>query len=79
MSRKSLTIAVSDRHMADILEVAQHLQDAGLQVEQVMDDLGIITGACDDAQISAVKNVEGVDSVDEDMSFHLAPPDSPVQ
>ena len=78
MQKKNLTIAVADQHMGHILEVAQHLQDIGFRVEQIMDEVGIITGSCDDCQMGAVKNVEGVDSVEADNAVWISPPNAPL-
>ena len=76
--KKNLTIAVTDQHMGHILEVAQHLQAVGFRVEQIMDEVGIITGFCDDCQMGAVKNVEGVDSVEADNDVWISPPNAPL-
>ncbi|MEO1148887.1 MAG: ketohydroxyglutarate aldolase [Cyanobacteria bacterium J06638_22] len=79
MNMINLTIAVSDNHLDHILEVAQHLNEAGLNVHQIMDSIGVIMGSCQSCQISAMQHVEGVESVETEASYSLVPPHSPVQ
>ena len=50
-----------------------------MRVEQVLDGLGIITGSAPDDSRSALTGVEGVASVDEELTHQFPPPDSPVQ
>lgn len=79
MDMINLTIAVSDNHLDHILEVAQHLNEAGLNVHQILDSIGIIMGSCQSCQISAMRHVEGVESVETEATYSLVPPHSPVQ
>lgn len=79
MNMTHLTIAVTDNHLDHILEVAHHLQQAGLKVEHIMDAVGVITGSCDTCHLEEMAQVEGVESVETADSYHLAPPDAPVQ
>jgi hypothetical protein len=79
MDMINLTIAVSDNHLDHILDVAQHLNEAGLKVHQIMDSIGIILGSCQSCQVSAMQRVEGVESVEAEATYSLVPPYSPIQ
>ena len=79
MNMINLTIAVSDNHLDHILEVAQHLNEAGLKVHHIMDSIGIIMGSCQSCQVGALQRVEGVESVEAETSYSLVPPRSSVQ
>ena len=77
--RRDVTVTVADSHLADVDAVARGLELAGMQVEQVLSALGIITGSVDDAQIAALEAVEGVAAVERQTGFQLPPPDADVQ
>ncbi len=79
MSKINLSILVNDDHLAEILEVAQRLQSAGLEVEQVMDAIGVISGSCEAQKVDSLSQVKGVAKVEAQQSYQLAPPDSEVQ
>lgn len=79
MSMINLTVAVSDNYLDHILDVVQHLNEAGFHVHQIMDSVGIIMGSCQSCQIGDVQKVDGVESVEAEATYHLVPPHSPVQ
>jgi hypothetical protein len=74
-----LSVTVDDGHLPAINEIAQALRAQGMRVEQVLDGLGVITGSAPADSRSALTGVEGVVSVDEELTHQLPPPDSAVQ
>jgi isopropylmalate/homocitrate/citramalate synthase len=79
MSRISLTIAVSDECLDNILEVAQNLRSVGMQVVQIMDTVGVITGSIEQSRVATVSTIEGVESVESTRSYQVPPPGSSIQ
>jgi alkylhydroperoxidase/carboxymuconolactone decarboxylase family protein YurZ len=79
MSRVNLSVTVDDAHQDQILAVAAALQAAGLQVEQTMETIGVITGTADASQISNLSRVAGVANVEQGQAVQLPPSDSPLQ
>lgn len=79
MSKVAVTIAIADDHLNQVATVVSRLRAAGLDVQQVMAEIGVVTGTCDAAQMSGLSTVAGVESVEGDRTIHLAPPDSPIQ
>jgi hypothetical protein len=80
MSR--VTVTVDDAHLGTIGQVAQALQDRGMQVEEVLDAVGVITGVVPDAGPQAmadIRGIEGVVSVDAELHYQLPPPDAEIQ
>ncbi|MCF6507419.1 ketohydroxyglutarate aldolase [Blastococcus sp. MG754426] len=77
MTRVSVT--VDDRHLSALDGVVQGLRARGMQVEQVLDGLGIITGSVPAGTLGALSAVTGVASVDEQRVHRLPPPGAPVQ
>jgi hypothetical protein len=74
-----LSVTVDDGHLPAIEDVAARLRARGMQVEQVLEGLGIITGSASSAVRNSLTAVEGVAAVDEQLTHQLPPPDAPVQ
>lgn len=65
-----------DKSLSD---VKKKLTDAGFNVEQVMNEIGCITGTGSEAVAKRLRSVPGVTDVSPDEQVHIAPPDSPIQ
>lgn len=76
---KSIIITVSDDALPNIRQLADELGAKGLKVDRVLPVTGVITGSCAASKVSALETVEGVQSVAEEATARLPPPDSPVQ
>jgi hypothetical protein len=72
-----LSVTVDDEHAIE--EVAAGLRARGMDVAQVLDGIGVITGSAPDDVRHTLVEVEGVASVDEQLTHQLPPPDAPVQ
>ena len=59
-------------------DVAKDLRAKGFAVDQVMDEIGTITGEADDAVASKVRGIQGVSDVSPDSPIDIGPPDSPT-
>ncbi|MEM7063522.1 MAG: hypothetical protein AAF572_10210 [Cyanobacteria bacterium P01_B01_bin.77] len=79
MDKVKVTISIDDAHVEQIDQVTNQLKVAGLEVEQTLSTLGIVTGSVETEKMSALSKVTGVESVEADKSYQLAPPDSDVQ
>ncbi|MGB3827624.1 MAG: hypothetical protein WA962_02505 [Ornithinimicrobium sp.] len=75
-----VVVSVDDQHVNEIQTVAEHLREQGMQIDQILDGLGMITGSVPDEERShLVVKVVGVASVERQVSYQLPPPDSDVQ
>jgi len=74
-----ITVTVSDDHLGRIDEVAAALRTNGMQVRQVHGRIGMISGSAPDDRRQSLRAVDGVEAVEDEASFQLPPPDSPVQ
>ena len=72
-----VTVSIDDKHLSAIHEVAANLQEQGLQVQSVLEGVGVITGSVPDEQRHTLLNVAGVTSVDPDLDVQLPPPGEP--
>jgi hypothetical protein len=69
--RVNLLISIDDDY--SLPKVAQKLQSAGLTIEEMMAQLGIITGSCELAKLEALSDVKGVSYIEAERSYQLAP------
>ena len=74
-----VSVTVDDGHRDSLDGVVEHLRASGMEVEQVLGSLGMVTGSAPAETLDALRGVEGVASVDEQLTHQLPPPDSPVQ
>ena len=72
-----LSVTVDDGHAIE--EVAAALRARGMEVAQVLEGIVVITGSAPDDVRHALAGVEGVASVDEELTHRLPPPDAEVQ
>lgn len=79
MSRVNLIISVDDEHRDRLLEVVEELQAAGMKVEQWMEQIGVVQGSVDSAQVGVLSRVKGVAHVEPLQGYQLAPPESDIQ
>jgi hypothetical protein len=70
-----ITVTVS----GDPDAVAEQLRAAGVNVEQVLSEIGIITGSVAAGQQASLADLPGVVSVEAEHSFQLPPPEAEIQ
>jgi hypothetical protein len=75
----SLLVSVADDHLDRFCEVVKDVEDAGMEVEQKMEDLGVLAGTIDSEKVEPLRRVAGVSHVEESRRFQIPPPDSDVQ
>ena len=72
-----VSVTVDDGHAIE--EVAAGLRARGMQVAQVLEGIGVITGSAPDDVRQDLAGVQGVASVDEQVTHRLPPPDADIQ
>lgn len=77
-SAKQYVVTLDDAHLKETKSVATKLRERGMQVDEVLDQIGTITGSYDKSP-SGLGKIEGVMSVEEQPQVQLPPPDSDVQ
>nr|WP_286329532.1 hypothetical protein [Agromyces marinus] len=68
-------MSVGDRVLADAVS---DLEAAGLEVDEVLDVIGVVTGRAAEDTIERMSRVRGV-TVEPEADVQLPPPDAPVQ
>lgn len=79
MAKVNLSISVKDEQLPRFSEVVKQLKKTGLQVEQTLESVGVVTGSIESEKIPDIRKIAGVSNVDESRDVQIAPPDSEVQ
>ena len=61
-----------------IHEVTRDLRAAGFEVDQVLEAIGIVTGAAHPTRLAKLRSVRGVADVSPDYPVDIGPPDADV-
>ena len=59
-------------------DVAADLKAKGFSVDQVLDEIGAITGAADESVVAKLRAIKGVADVSPDGAIDIGPPDAPT-
>jgi hypothetical protein len=79
MSQIKISISVDDAHLSEIEKISQNLQSSGVNVEQTLPSIGIISGSIDPDLVNSLYQIEGVQKVEQQETYQLAPPSSHIQ
>lgn len=79
MSKIKISVSVDDAYIDQIGEVAQSLQSAGMDVEQTLSSVGVISGAIEADQLNSLSQIKGVEHVESERKYKIAPPESEIQ
>ena len=72
-----VSITVDEEHVASLPRVVEALRERGMQVDAVLEGLGMVTGSARDAD--SLRTVEGVSAVDPQLEHRLPPPEDDIQ
>lgn len=61
-----------------VKEVVKDLRAAGFSVDQVLDEIGSITGSADDRVAEKARSIKGVADVSPDTAIDIGPPGAPT-
>ncbi|HMD00406.1 MAG TPA: hypothetical protein VKH37_09635 [Ferruginibacter sp.] len=76
MAEKKWVITLSgDRPIA---EVKKDITALGFKVEQLLSEIGSITGSATETVVKKIRSKAGIADVSEDSDINLGPPDAPV-
>lgn len=78
-NKVQVVVSVDDEHMPEVGEVAKRCRKAGLQVDQALEAVGMITGSIPEDKLDKLSGVKGVASVEREQTYQIPPPDSNIQ
>ncbi|MDQ3763106.1 MAG: hypothetical protein M3460_16110 [Actinomycetota bacterium] len=82
---RRITVTVHDDRLPHIDELADRLRAAGMQVDQVLQPVGVITGSVPGPRrdiietLAVIETLPGVVAVEDETAFQIPPPDAEVQ
>lgn len=76
MRRLSVVVSVDPDRWAEALP---SLRSAGLEVDSEMEAVGVVSGVVDEDRLGGLDAVNGVEAVEENRTYQLPPPSSPLQ
>jgi hypothetical protein len=79
MDDERITVTVGDDHADDVRGVAEQLKGAGMNVDEVLDAVGVITGSVPAGGRAALERLPGVAAVEAEQTYQIAPPDADIQ
>ncbi len=79
MPKVSVLVSIDDDHLDRFSEVVNDVENAGMEVEQTMEDRGVLTGSIDPEKVEPLRREEGVSHVEESRRIEVPPPDSNIQ
>lgn len=71
-----VTVTIDDDHLGVIDELAEQLRAAGMDVEQILGPVGVITGSAPPGW-EAFADLDGVAAVEPQRTMRLPPPGAP--
>lgn len=79
MSEVRISVCVDDSHISEIEQISQKLRSSGMNVEQTLSTIGIVSGSIQSNKLNSLYQIEGVKNVEHQQSYQLAPPNFPIQ
>ncbi len=76
MPRVPVKVVLDTAHLNDQAAVCRAVSDAGLQVEQVIPEIGAIYGSAEEASVDRIGRIDGVLRAQRERGYQL-PPFSP--
>ncbi len=79
MSIVKVSVGIQDDHIDRIGQVSDSLRSFGMDIEQTMPNIGMITGSIEAQKVDQLHQIAGVDVVELEQTYQLSPPNSPLQ
>ena len=79
MAKVRLSLSVDDAHLNKIGKIAKAAASAGMDVEQRLEGIGVLTGSIEASKVGKLREIEGVSQVEEERAITLPTPGSNVQ
>lgn len=76
---QTVIVTVRSDQLAQIDDVTQKLQAAGMVIDNVLKTLGQVTGHASPDAVEGLRKVEQVESVSAQRVVRIAPPDAEIQ
>lgn len=71
MARVRMLISVRDSHLGSLDDIAKAAEQAGMDVDTMMREIGVVSGLIEADRIEKLRAIDGVQDVEEDKKFSL--------
>ncbi|MEO8259094.1 MAG: hypothetical protein ABI868_17230 [Acidobacteriota bacterium] len=75
MGSRNYTITVDDHARGRLADLGEQLRQAGFEVAQQLDAIGVILGRAEDADLPRIRGLQGVAAIEEDRTIEPWSPD----
>jgi hypothetical protein len=79
MPKVKLSVSVDDQHLSKFSEVVKKVEKAGMTVDEKHRDLGVVNGSIDKDKIDSLRQIDGVEHIEEQREVRIPPPESDLQ
>jgi hypothetical protein len=76
MAKVRMLISVRDSHLGSLDDIARAAEQAGMDVDAKMKEIGVVSGLIEADRIDRLRAIEGVQDVELDKKFSLPPGNS---
>lgn len=78
-ARSRVIVTIADEHLGSINSVARALRGAGLHIDNILNEVGVIQGDAAHDCLSRLRGIAGVADVSVERDVQIPPPDAEVQ
>ena len=64
MSEVKISVCVDDDHLSQIEKISQQLRSSGMNVEQVLSTIGVVSGSIQPDKLNNLYQIEGVNNIE---------------
>ena len=79
MAAERVNVSIAEDYRNRFPEVIDRVKKAGLNVEEELEEIGVVTGSIDPARLADLERVEGVAAAEVGRQIRIAPPESEIQ
>lgn len=77
MSANERWVVTTDSANRSLKEIANDLSEAGFDISQTLDEVGVVIGTGDDNLVQRWRSIDGVVDASPESPVDVGPPDSP--
>jgi hypothetical protein len=79
MCQVQVSVSIDNAHLPEIEQISQKLQSSGMNVEQILSSIGVINGSIESDKVNSLSQIPGIQNVELQQGYQLAPPSSDIQ
>lgn len=73
MPKVAMKVVVDDAHLESVGDLEKKLRDLGVEVEDVIPEIGVVFGSAEDEVVEKVRNLKGVARAEKEHTYRVPP------